>query len=67
MAEIVNLRRARKAQERMRRQAIADEARLKHGRSASKRALAQKERDAARIRLDGHKIETGNGNHDERG
>ena len=58
MAELVNLRRARKAQERMRRQAVADEARAKHGRSRPERVLAERERDAARARLDGHKIET---------
>ena len=65
MAEIVNLRRVRKTQERMRRQAVADEARLKHGRSAQERTLAQKEQTAQRIRLDGHKIETDGDERDE--
>lgn len=61
MAEVVNLRRARKAQERMRRQAVADQARIKHGRSASERALAREEREHARARLDAHKIENDSG------
>ena len=57
MAEVVNLRRARKTQERMRRQAVADQARIKHGRSASERALAREERERAQSRLDAHKID----------
>ena len=61
MAEVVNLRRARKTHERMRRQAAADQARIKHGRSASERALAREEREQAGARLDGHKIENGSG------
>ena len=58
MAELVNLRRARKAQERMRRQAASAEARIKHGRSAAERSLAQKEQESSRARLDGHRIES---------
>lgn len=57
MADIVNLRRARKAQERMRQKAVAGEARLKHGRSSAERALAQKEREMARTHLDNRKLE----------
>lgn len=65
MAEIVNLRRARKAQERMRQKAIADQARLKHGRSAAERMLAQNERQATRTHLDGHKMENSDESRDE--
>jgi hypothetical protein len=45
----------------MRRQAVADQARIKHGRSASERTLARDEREAARARLDAHKIENDSG------
>jgi len=56
MADMVNLRRARKTQERMRRLAESAEARARHGRSKSERALAAKEQESAQARLDGHKL-----------
>jgi Domain of unknown function (DUF4169) len=57
VADMVNLRRARKAQERIRRQAAAAEARIKHGRTATQRALADDERERDKVRLDGHEID----------
>lgn len=58
MAGLVNLRRARKTQERMRRQLAAAESRARHGRSLAERSLDENERSAAESKLDAHKIVT---------
>ena len=56
MADLVNLRRARKTQERMRRQQAAAESRVRHGRSLAERALDETEREIANAHLDAHKL-----------
>ena len=59
MAEVVNLRMARKraAREKSKRQAA--ERRMEHGAPKRERDLAQADRDKARHTLDQHQIETG--------
>jgi hypothetical protein len=59
MAEIVNLRTARKRAARRRAEARAVEARVAHGTSKADRALAGAERSKFCRELDGHRIETG--------
>ena len=59
MAEIVNLRTARKRAKRRRDEMRAAEARASHGMSKAERALAQTEREKFRRELDEHRIETG--------
>jgi hypothetical protein len=59
MAEIVNLRTARKRAARRCAEARAVEARLAHGTSKAERALAGAERSKFCRELDGHRIETG--------
>ena len=59
MAEIVNLRTARKRANRRRDDKRAAEARVSHGMSKADRALANTERAKFRRELDGHRIETG--------
>jgi Domain of unknown function (DUF4169) len=57
LADVVNLRRARKIQERLRRQVAAGEARMRHGRPAAERALAELEQERTIARLDAHKLD----------
>jgi hypothetical protein len=59
MAEIVNLRIARKQANRRRDEKRAAEARVSHGLSKADRALAKTERAKFRRELDEHRIETG--------
>ena len=59
MAEIVNLRTARKRAERRRKQEHAAAARVSHGMSKAARTLAKTERSKFRRELDEHRIETG--------
>jgi hypothetical protein len=55
MAEIVNLRQARKQKARAEKEARAAENRVNFGRSKAERKLRQAERDKAESRLDSHK------------
>ena len=59
MAEIVNLRIARKRAARGKAKGQAAEQRLVHGVSKSERGQAAADRDKARQNLDQHQIETG--------
>jgi len=59
MAEIVNLRTARKQAKRRREEKRAAEARVSHGMSKADRALAQTEKEKFCRELDEHRIETG--------
>ena len=59
MAEIVNLRTARKRADRRRKEERAAKARVSHGMSKADRALARTERSKFRRELDEHRIETG--------
>ncbi len=56
MGEIVNLRRARKREERRRQEAVAAEHRLVFGRSKAERRLGEGERAKAERDLEGHKL-----------
>ncbi|SFI69417.1 DUF4169 family protein [Albimonas pacifica] len=55
MAEIINLRRARKQRGRDARRKAGDENAARHGRSAAERAREAAEATLARRRLDGHR------------
>jgi DNA-binding helix-hairpin-helix protein with protein kinase domain len=59
MAEIVNLRIARKRAARSKAESSAAERRLAHGVSKSERDHVAADRDKARQTLDQHRIETG--------
>jgi len=59
MAEIVNLRLARKRAARSKAKGHAAEQRLTHGVSKSERDHATADRDKARLTLDQHRIEPG--------
>jgi hypothetical protein len=59
MAEIVNLRTARKRAKRRREEERAVQARVSHGVSKADRALGRAERSRTRRELDEHRIETG--------
>jgi len=59
MAEIVNLRNARKRAMRRQREDSAARNRLAQGMSKSERTLAEVQADQARRKLDLHRIETG--------
>lgn len=59
MAEIVNLRAARKRASRQRSEKRAAEARVSHGMSKADRALARSNSEKIRRELDEHRIETG--------
>ncbi|HMA72133.1 MAG TPA: DUF4169 family protein [Xanthobacteraceae bacterium] len=59
MAEIVNLRTARKRANRQRAEKRAAEARASHGMSKADRALAESNKAKLRRELDEHRIETG--------
>ena len=55
MADIINLRRARKRKERAEKDAKAAENRIAFGRSKAERALGDAQKDLATRRLDSHK------------
>ena len=61
MAEIVNLRAARKRAKRQSDEQKAASNRLAHGRSKAERALEQSRSDKARKTLAQHRIEPGDG------
>jgi len=56
MAEIVNLRRARKAKARREKEAEADANRTKHGVAKSVRELSKARREKARHDVESHKL-----------
>jgi hypothetical protein len=57
MAEIVNLRRARKAREKAEKEKTADANRVLHGTPKALRKLSDARKDKAEQRLAGHKLE----------
>lgn len=57
MAEIINLRRARKAKARTEKDAAADANRVKHGTPKALRNLAETRREQAAERLSGHRLD----------
>jgi hypothetical protein len=57
MAEIINLRRARKAKEREELSSVADANRLKFGRSKAEKALSKAESQRAKKVLDAHVLD----------
>jgi hypothetical protein len=59
MAEIVNLRTARKRAKRQEQAELAAQARVSHGMSKTERALARSMQSKVRRELDEHRIETG--------
>ena len=59
MAEIINLRIARKRADRQRSEKRAAAARISHGMSKADRMLAKANRDKTSRELDEHRIETG--------
>lgn len=56
MAEIINLRRARKQKARQEAEAQAEQNRISFGRSKAERRLTEAERDKAARQLDGHRL-----------
>ena len=56
MAEIVNLRRARKQRARQEAEQQAQQNRIAFGRTKAERSLTQAERDKAARTLDGHRL-----------
>ncbi len=61
MAEIVNLRRARKAKARAGKAALAADNRTRFGRTKAEKGTADAERAQAETRLDGKEIDRGPG------
>lgn len=61
MAEVVNLRAARKRTKRQHDDARASANRLAHGQPKDVRKLADRQRTNAERHLDGHRIEPGDG------
>jgi hypothetical protein len=61
MAELVNLRKVRKAAARRREEARAAENRVAYGRSKAERALANARSDKLSREIDAHRIETEDG------
>ena len=59
MAEIVNLRTARKRAKRQQQSELAAQSRVSHGMSKAARALVRSEQSKVRRELDEHRIETG--------
>jgi hypothetical protein len=57
MAEIVNLRRARKARERAAKEKTAEANRLLHGTPKHLRKLSEAQKDKAEQRLSGHRLD----------
>jgi len=58
MAEIVNLRRARKAKGRAEKEKAADANRVLHGTPKAVRKLSEAQKNKAEQRLAGHRLET---------
>ena len=56
MAEIINLRRARKQRTRQDAEAKAEQNRISFGRTKAERTLTEAERDKAARELDGHRL-----------
>lgn len=56
MAEVVNLRLARKRMARAEKQVKAAENRQAHGRTKAEKSIARSEREAAERKLDGHRL-----------
>ena len=56
MAEIVNLRRARKQRARNEAEALAEQNRISFGRTKAERTATEQERSKAQRELDGHKL-----------
>ncbi|KFC73780.1 hypothetical protein FG93_01469 [Bosea sp. LC85] len=56
MAEIINLRRARKQRQRVATETKADQNRIDFGRSKAERSLTEARREKATRELDGHKL-----------
>ena len=56
MAEVINLRAVRKARERARARAAADENAARFGRTKALKALEQARAEQARTLLDGHRL-----------
>ncbi len=56
MAEIVNLRRARKVRDRAEAEALAAQNRIEFGRTRAERKLAEAEKTLAARRLEGHRL-----------
>lgn len=61
MAEIINLRRARKAKARAEREAEAEANRAKFGRQKAERLQSEAETEIVEKKLDAHRIETPDG------
>lgn len=61
MAEIVNLRRVRKQRARADAEAKAQQNRIDFGRSKSERSATQTEHDRTARQLEGHRLETDDG------
>ena len=59
MAEIVNLRRARKARDRASAEAQAEQNRIAFGRTKAERKLTEAEKALAERRLEGHRLSDG--------
>ena len=57
MGELVNLRMARKSRDRKAREETAQANRISHGLSKAEKTLAEKTRDLAAGRLDGHRLD----------
>lgn len=57
MSDIVNLRRARKAAERIKKRDEATENAAKHGRTKAQRLIEATRNDKARVMLDQHEID----------
>ncbi len=56
MAEIINLRRARKQKARAEADKTAEQNRISFGRTKAERSLTEAEREMAARRIDGHKL-----------
>jgi hypothetical protein len=61
MADLINLRRARKAKARAEKDKAADANRIAHGTSKALRKLEEARKSQAAERLSGHKLENGDG------
>lgn len=61
MVEIVNLRQARKREERRRREAAAERNRARFGRGKAEASLEAAQRTLEASRLDGHRRDDGDG------
>jgi Domain of unknown function (DUF4169) len=57
MAELINLRRARRAKERAEKEKTAQANRVQHGTPKHLRKLTQAQKDKAEQRLSGHRLE----------